>query len=127
MKTIFPCMKQLFTTIALMGLLVLGASAADVTGKYTAETQGGRGPQTITIELKAEGSVITGSVSGRGPNAMAIENGKIDGDTITFSTTMKRGDNEMKMNYTGKVKGDSIDFTREGGRGPATFTAKKSS
>jgi hypothetical protein len=131
MKTIFPCMKsKLFSTIALMGVFVLGAMAADVTGKYTAETQGRRGPQTITFDLKADGSALTGTVS-RGQNASKIENGKIDGDTITFSTTMTMGGNEMKMNYTGKVSGDSIEFTSEmeggGGRGPQKYTAKKGS
>jgi hypothetical protein len=132
MKTIFPLMKsKLFSTIALMGVFVLGAMAADVTGKYTAETQGRNGPQTMTIDLKADGSTVTGAITTpRGEQK--IENGKIDGDTITFTTTMKMGDNEMKQKYTGKVSGDSIEFTREmegggGGRGPAKFVAKKSS
>jgi hypothetical protein len=49
---------------------------------------------------------------------------------------MSMGDNTMTMKWTGKVSGDSIEFTREmqggpggggRGRGPATFTAKKSS
>ena len=33
--------------------------------------------------------------------------------------------NEVKMMYTGKMKGDSIEFTRDNGRGPVMFTAKK--
>jgi hypothetical protein len=127
MKTIFPFMKnKLFATIALLGVFALGALAADVAGTYTAETQGRNGPQKMTIVLAVDGSKVTGTMSGRGPDPMKIEDGKIDGDTITFATTMKMGDNDMKMTYTGKVKGDgSIEFTREGGRGPSTFTAKK--
>jgi hypothetical protein len=130
MKTIFPFMKNsLFTAIALMGVFVLGASAADVTGKYVAETKGRRGPQTITFDLKADGAALTGTVS-RGQNPAKIEDGKVDGDTITFTTTMTMGDNTMKMKYTGKVAGDSIEFTSEmegggGGRGPQKYTAKK--
>jgi hypothetical protein len=135
MKTIFPFMQnRLFSAIALMGVFVVGAFAADVTGKYTAETQGRNGPQTMTIDLKADGMKLTGSITTpRGDQK--IENGKIDGDTITFTTTMTMGDNTMTQKYTGKVSGDSIEFTREmeggrgggGGRGPAKFTAKKSS
>jgi hypothetical protein len=138
MKTIFPCMKnQLFSTIALMGLFTIGALAADVTGKYTGEIPGGRGPQAMTFDLKADGTTLTGTVTNpRGEQK--IENGKIDGDTITFTTTMTMGDNTMTQKYTGKVSGDSIEFTREmqggpggggggRGRGPATFTVKKSS
>lgn len=129
MKTIFPSMKNsLFTAIALMGLFVLGAAAADVNGKYAAETTGRRGPQTIVFDLKTDGAKLTGTVSGRGPEPAAIENGKVDGDTITFQTTMNMQGNTMKMNYTGKVSGDSIEFTAEmdgGGRGPQKYTAKK--
>jgi hypothetical protein len=131
MKTIFPFMKNsLFTTIALMGLFVIGAAAADVNGKYAAETTGRRGPQTIVFDLKTDGGAVTGTVSGRGPDPAKIENGKIDGDTLTFSVTMNMQGNAMKMNYTGKVSGDSIEFTAEmegggGGRGPQKYTAKK--
>ena len=135
MKVIFPHMKQLFSTIALMGVFVLGAMAADVTGKYEAETQGRQGPQKMTFDLKADGSTVTGTVTNpRGEQK--IENGKIDGDTITFTTSMTMGDNTMTQKYTGKVSGDSIEFTREmsggpgggGGQGrggPAKMTAKK--
>lgn len=127
MKTIFPFMKnKLFATIALMGVFVLGAMAADVAGTYTGEIQGGRGPQKVTMMLAVDGAKVTGTVSGRGPDPMKIDDGKIDGDTISFTTTMSMNGNEVKMTYTGKVKGDgSIEFTREGGRGPSTFTVKK--
>jgi len=126
MKTIFPLMKtSLFTAIALMGLFVIGALAADVNGKYSATTEGRRGPQTIVFDLKTDGGTVSGTVSGRGPEPAKIENGKIDGETLTFSTTMSFNGNTMTMNYTGKVSGDSIDFTVEGGRGPQKYTAKK--
>ncbi len=132
MKTIFPFMKnKLFAISALMGLFVIGAAAADVNGKYAAETQGRRGPQTIVFDLKTDGGKVTGTVSGRGPEPAKIENGKIDGDTITFTTTRTMGDNTVTQKYTGKVSGDTIEFTNEmqggggGGRGPQKFTAKK--
>jgi hypothetical protein len=132
MKTIIPSIMKhnLFASFALMGVLVTGAMAADVTGKYTAETQGRNGPQTTTFDLKADGNTLTGTVSTpRGEQK--IENGKIDGDTIMFTTTMTMGDNTMTQKFTGKVSGDTIEFTREmeggrgGGRGPAKMTAKK--
>ena len=45
---------------------------------------------------------------------------------LLFTTTAAgRDGTPNKQTYTGKVKGDSIHFTREGGRGPVTFTAKK--
>ena len=50
-----------------------------------------------------------------------LTDGKIDGDNISFSITAKFQDNEMKLNYKGKVTGDEIHFTTEmaGGGGQA--------
>jgi hypothetical protein len=114
------------TLMAFLGLLCLTfmASAADVTGKYTAEVPGRNGTQTNTFTFKADGAKVEGAITTqRGDTPIA--DGKVDGDTLTFTVTRTMGGNEMKMTYTGKIKGDSIDFTVEGGRGPQTFTAKK--
>ncbi len=101
------------------------AAAADVSGKWTAEIPGrGGNTQTTTFTFKASGAKLDGTVANqRGENPIA--EGKVDGDKISFVQVMNFNGNEMKMTYTGVVKGDSIEFTRDNGRGPATFTAKK--
>jgi hypothetical protein len=102
------------------------AAAADVSGKYTAEIPGRNGNQTTTFTFKASGSTVEGTMTNmRGD--VPIEAGKVDGDTLTFTITRpgRNGGDPMKTTYTGKIKGDSIDFTVEGGRGPQSFTAKK--
>jgi hypothetical protein len=43
----------------------------------------------------------------------AIEDGKIDGATITFKQTVNLGGSDISFTYTGKVGGDQIAFTRE--------------
>jgi hypothetical protein len=116
--------------VLLSCLLAVAALAADVSGKWTAQVQG-RGGQTReqTITLKADGSALTGSISGPRGDA-AISDGKIDGDTITFSVVREFNGNSMKMNYTGKVSGDQIQFKveRDGGEGRGMeFTAKRAS
>lgn len=102
------------------------AAAADVTGKWTADIPGRNGnTQTTTFNLKADGAKLTGSVENQ-RGASDIADGKVDGDNISFVQVMNFGGNEMKMNFKGVVKGDTIEFTREvEGRGPTTFTAKK--
>lgn len=103
------------------------AYAADVTGKWTYEMQGRNGPMTGTINLKADGAALTGTVSGRGGDT-EIANGKVDGSTITFSVVREFNGNKMTMKYTGTVAGDEIKFKveREGSdRPPQEFTAKK--
>jgi hypothetical protein len=114
------------TLLALMAILCFSfvAAAASVDGKWTAEIQSPRGPQTNTFTFKASGEKVEGSVTTqRGDTPIA--DGKLDGDTLTFTVTRNTQRGEMKSTYTGKVKADGIDFTVEGGRGPVSFTAKK--
>lgn len=117
--------KFMFAWAALLGLFVL--SAADVTGKYTAEVAGrGGNAITLTFNLKAQGDTLTGAlVTPRGEQS--ITDGKISGDTISFNTVVKFQDREMKFLYTGTVAGDSIKFSRqrEGAGQKQEFTAKK--
>ncbi len=117
------------TILALLATLTFAftALAADVTGHWTGEITTGRGPQPFNLELKQAGGSLTGAVTGGRGGDIAISDGKVDGDTITFSTSAPGRDGTPNVQkYTGKVKGDSIEFTREGGRGPVTFTVKKS-
>ena len=123
-------MRKLMTTGFLLGLLTLTALAADVSGKWTAQVPG-RGGQTReqTFTFKADGNTLTGTVSGR-MGEMPIADGKIDGDTISFTQTLEFNGNTIKFLYKGTVSGDEIKFTRtrEGGEGPGqTFTAKRAS
>lgn len=128
---IIACMRTfvLFASVTLLAcLMVTSALAADVTGKWTAQVPGRQGnTMETTFNLKADGSTLTGSVSTpRGE--MEIKDGKIDGDTISFTQTFERGGNSMTIVYKGKVNGDTIEFSRsrQGGEGQAqTFTAKR--
>lgn len=110
---------------ALLGLFALAASAADVTGKWVAQIPG-RGGQTAetTFNLKQSGSDLTGTVNG-GRGDQNISEGKVDGDNISFVVVLEFQGNQVKQNYKGTVMGSEIKFTREGGRGPIEFTAKK--
>ena len=116
------------TLLAMLAILTIAftAFAADVTGKWTGEITTGRGPQPFNLELKQSGNSLTGAVTGGRGGDIAISDGKVDGDTITFSTSAPGRDGTPNVQkYTGKVSGDSIEFTREGGRGPVMFTVKK--
>jgi opacity protein-like surface antigen len=132
------------TLLALVAILCLtfAASAADISGKWVTDTSaapaaggGGRpggGMGGGTYEFKVSGSTLTGSITrpGRGggdPTVTPIADGKMTGDTFTFSVTNNFGGNEMKTAYTGKVVGDKLEITFDmGGRGnPRTVTLMK--
>ena len=118
-----------FRLILLSCALAVAAFAADVTGKWTYEMQGRNGAMTGTLNLKADGNTVTGTVSGRGGDT-EISDGKIDGDTLTFNVVREFNGNKVTMKYTGTVSGDNINFKveAEGSDRPAReFVAKKSS
>ena len=103
------------------------AMAADVTGKWTAQVPGRDGQTREQIfNFKVDGEKLTGTIPGRQGQEVAIADGKISGDTLSFTVTREMGGNSVKMTYTGTVAGDVIKFKREGGQGqPREFTAKR--
>jgi hypothetical protein len=119
-------MRTTLVAVLAMFCITFAASAADATGKWTAEVPGRAGNQPITFTLKAAGTTLTGTITTARGDA-PIEEGKVTGDTITFSqsTPGRDGGPPNKQTYTGKVGTDTIEFTRDGGRGPIMFTAKK--
>ena len=123
-------MKTLLLT-ALMGICAFAASAADVTGKWTAEVPGrGGNMQTNTFVLKSDGAKLTGTANGGRGGDVEITDGKVDGDNVSFVVVRDFGGNSIKITYKGKVSGDTIKFTRtmeglDNAPPPVEFTAKK--
>lgn len=117
----------------LAGICMMAATlaAAGVDGNWEAKVQSPRGEQQYAFVFKADGEALTGTVDG-GRGASAIQDGMIHGDQISFKQHIAFGDREITFLYSGKVAGDSIEFTRkaEGGRGggpgrETTFTATR--
>jgi hypothetical protein len=110
---------------------VVGAVAlaqGSIDGKWAGEVQGGRGPQQITVTLKADGAKLTGSVAGGRGGEVAIDEGTISGDTVKFKTKQQGRGGEITFSWTGTRKGDEIAFSRvaEGGQGQTQqFTLKR--
>ena len=109
-----------------LSTLILAQSSVD--GTWAGEIQGGRGPQQITLTLKAAGDKLTGNVSGGRGGPVNIEEGTLSGGTVKFKTKQMGRGGEIVFNWTGTVKGDEIAFSRmaEGGQGQAQqFSLKK--
>jgi len=88
--------------------------AGDPSGKWTWTFKGGKkdAPKDVTgsAELKFENGQLTGTVSGPGKKAeaVAIKDGKVDGDTVSFKVTADRNGKEVTTEYSGKLEGDAI-------------------
>ena len=94
--------------LLLTTLFALTASAADITGtwKGSAETQNGTFERTFVF--KQDGTRLTGETSSERLGQSTILDGKVEGDNVSFSIKAKFRDNEMTLNYSGKVNGNEM-------------------
>ena len=103
--------KVLITIAAL--LLFSSARAADVSGTWTAEFDTQVGKQNYTYVLKVSGSQLTGKAKSANGET-DLEDGKVEGDAVTFVEMLNFQGMELKVTYTGKVvSADEIKFTRD--------------
>jgi uncharacterized protein (DUF2147 family) len=121
---------SMFATAMFVAVASVAISAADVTGKWTAQVPGRDGQtREQTFALKADGEKLTGTVSGMmGGGDAEIKDGTVKGDEIAFNIVRSFNGNEIKLLYKGKVSGAEIKFTqtRDGGdMPPREFTAKR--
>jgi hypothetical protein len=118
-------MKWLLTALAAFAIT---AWAADISGNWKATAEGPNGTMERTFTFKVDGNKVTGESTSSMMGKSEISEGKIDGDTVTFILTGKFGDQEVKLNYKGKINGNEIKFTSQmaGADGQGIeWTAKK--
>ncbi len=109
--------------VSFCAILALGAAAqaqaqdkkADPTGTWAWTTPGRDGgpERKTTLKLKLEGEKVTGTISAPGrqdapPREIAIADGKLKGDEITFTVTREFQGNKFVSKYSGKISGDAI-------------------
>ena len=102
-------------------LLVLGmilvagfALAAPIDGKWVGEVQGQDGsPMQISYTFKADGDKLTGTTSSPDGKEIAIKDGKINGNNISFSVSIDMGGQEMKMEMKGVLSGDDLKLSMD--------------
>ena len=117
--------KWILSTVAALALFATGLFAADVTGKWTGETQGRDGQtRTMTFDLKADGEKLTGTVSspmGERP----IVDGKVTGDDVSFAVEVEFNGEKRKIMYNGKIAGDELKLKSGTGERVREITAKR--
>jgi len=116
MKTYTKSIILAALTLALAG----SARSADetVAGKWKGQFDSQIGLQKYTYEFKVDGTNLTGKAIGEremGTNEVAIAEGTVSTNGISFVEPLKFGDNELRIEYTGKVSGDEIKFHRKVG------------
>jgi hypothetical protein len=116
-------MKKLITLILLALLTPIFTNSAwatddSIAGKWKAQFDSQIGQQKYTFDFKVSGTNLMGTATGErsmGTNTVEIIEGKINQDEISFVEPLKLQDNDLRIQYKGKVSGDELKLHRKVG------------
>ena len=126
-------MKNTVTALTLVACSLVGAVTAraqdNVAGKWKGEFDSQIGLQKYTYDFKVAGTNLTGRAFGileNRTNDTAITEGSVTTNGIFFVEPLKFDDNDIRIEYTGKLSGDEIKFHRKvGDFAEEDFVAKR--
>lgn len=111
----------------LLGLLLVSAPAfaAPVDGDWSGSLDTPNGPVMVAYTFKADGTTLTGTTTGPDGAKVAIKDGKIDGNNISFTVDFDMQGTAMSFKYTGVISADGIALATDFQDMPMKFTVKK--
>ena len=95
-------------------VIALCSFAADISGQWTATFDSLAGQQHYTYTFKVEGDKLTGTAKSAS-GTVTIHDGSVKGDDVSFVEDLNFQGQKIAIKYTGKIQGDSIEFTRKVG------------
>ena len=110
-----------------LGLLLFSAPAfaAGVDGDWSGSLDTPNGPVQVSYTFKSDGAALTGSTTGPDGSKVAIKDGRIDGDKISFSVDFDFGGTPTTFKYTGVVSANGIALSSDFQGQSFNFTVKK--
>jgi hypothetical protein len=122
-------MKILFNslTLAALALTLSSTTRADdqpvraeqpaaVVGTWKGQFDSQIGLQKYTFEFKLDGDKLKGKAIGEremGTNEVQLTEIKLSKEEISFVETLQFGDNDLRIEYKGKIAGDEIKLHRK--------------
>ena len=108
--------KQRLIVFVLTLLAVVSAAAqSGLAGKWTGVDQNNH---PVTLELVVKGEEANGTLA-IGPDPVkTLANGKVQGNTVTFTTPTMMNGREITITWRGELKDDRLTFTRRLAGGP---------
>jgi hypothetical protein len=103
------------------------AGAVNVAGKWELTWETPRGTSTMTLNLTQEGTKVAGTATMR-MGDVPIKDAKLDGNTLSFTLELGRGERTFEMQCKATVDGDAMKGTMSNPRGgDRPFTGKRAS
>ena len=118
-------MKRILVLVVGLMLLAAPAFAADVDGKWTGSIETPMGTVPVGFTFKADGATLTGTSLAPDGGEIAIKDGKIDGNKISFIVAIDFGGMPVMIGCNGVVVLAEIKFTGDFMGMPFEFTVTK--
>ncbi|HXE80572.1 MAG TPA: hypothetical protein VNK41_07460 [Vicinamibacterales bacterium] len=113
--------RRLALALSFIAAAGTAAVAADIGGRWQGTVDTPNGPVEVVYNFAVDGEQLTGTAIGP-EGEVAIENGKISGDVVTFSITMHDG---ALVTHEGTLAGEQIAMTVRGPWGEFTFNVQR--
>ena len=107
-------------------LAALPALAADIDGRWNANVDTPQGAISLVFEFKADGEKLAGTMSNDMMGSIAIAEGSVKGDAVSFKLTIEGGPGgALTISYQGTLQGDELKLisTFDAGQGGPMETA----
>ena len=98
---------------ALFAVFAMTAAAADIAGVWKAMVDTPNGAMESTLDLKVQGTKLTGTVTSSQMPSAQISDGKVDGDNLSFVVKRDGPNGQFVINYKGTVSGDEMKIKIE--------------
>ncbi len=110
--------RSILVLTALTVVMAGAALAADVAGQWKSEFTSPIGQLKYIYDLKADGDKLAGKaireLEGQ-KTETEIKEGKVSGNEVSFVEPLRFNDQDVRIEYKGKLDGDQIKFTRKVG------------
>ena len=93
--------------------LVAFAQGQDVSGRWTTTLDRGRQSMTLKMDLKVSGNHVTGTIDVAPYVTAQIQNGKLEGDQLTFDISAPEHGHTKSIHFTGNIRDGTIVLKNE--------------
>ena len=94
-------------------------------GSWKAEFSDPRGNQrSVTFRFKVSEGRLDGTVV-LGRESLPIEDGEVEGETLSFRVTLPVGEMDLELLYRGRLQGDTLHLVQDTRGGTRELTAQR--
>jgi len=109
--------RMLKITIIMLSISVLApvafAQGKDISGRWTTMLQRGGQTRALQMDLKVAGTTVTGTIDVAPDVTVQIQNGKLEGDQLTFDVMAPEHGHTKSIHFTGDVGNGAITLRNE--------------